>query len=152
VVVILTVTYTISFIDRQIMALMIGPIRTDLAITDTQVSLLIGLAFAMFYTLLGLPIARLADRYSRRAINSAGIAIWCVMTAACGMAQTYPQLFLARIGVGVGEAALSPSALSLNLDRKEAAPGCFTSASTPTPVSRRTSTSISRTCETASGS
>ncbi len=116
VVVILTVTYTISFIDRQIMALMIGPIRTDLAITDTQVSLLIGLAFAMFYTLLGLPIARLADRYSRRAIISAGIAIWCVMTAACGMAQTYPQLFLARIGVGVGEAALSPSALSLISD------------------------------------
>ncbi|MGC4027718.1 MAG: MFS transporter [Steroidobacteraceae bacterium] len=116
VVVILTVTYTISFIDRQIMALMIGPIRVDLAITDTQVSLLIGLAFAMFYTLLGLPIARLADRYSRRAIISVGIAIWCAMTAACGMAQTYPQLFLARIGVGVGEAALSPSALSLISD------------------------------------
>lgn len=116
VVVLLTVTYTISFVDRQIMALMIGPIRSDLEISDTQVSLLIGLAFAMFYTLLGLPIARLADRYSRRAIISIGIAIWCLMTAACGLSQTYPQLFLARIGVGVGEAALSPSALSLMSD------------------------------------
>jgi len=98
------------------MALMIGPIRTDLAISDTQVSLLIGLVFALFYTLLGLPIARLADRYSRRTIIAVGITIWCVMTAACGLSQTYPQLFLARIGVGVGEAALSPSALSLISD------------------------------------
>jgi MFS family permease len=116
VVVVLTITYTISFIDRQIMSLMIGPIRKDLAISDTQVSLLIGLAFAIFYTLLGLPIARLADRHSRRAIVAAGISIWCAMTAACGMAQSYLQLFAARIGVGVGEAALSPSALSLMSD------------------------------------
>lgn len=112
----LTLTYTISFVDRQIMALMIGPIRRDLAINDTQVSLLIGLAFAIFYTLLGLPIARLADRYSRRAIIAIGIFIWCLMTTACGLAQSYLQLFIARIGVGVGEAALSPSALSLISD------------------------------------
>ncbi|HKZ72699.1 MAG TPA: MFS transporter, partial [Steroidobacteraceae bacterium] len=113
---VLTVTYTVSFIDRQIMALMIEPIRRDLGITDTQVSLLIGLAFAVFYTLLGLPIARLADRYSRRAIIAAGVAVWCVMTAACGLARSYAQLFLARVGVGVGEAALSPSALSMMSD------------------------------------
>jgi len=113
---VLTLTYTVSFIDRQIMALMIEPIRRDLGISDTQVSLLIGLAFAAFYTLLGVPIARLADRYSRRAIIATGIAVWCVMTAACGLARNYGQLFLARIGVGVGEAALSPSALSMLSD------------------------------------
>jgi len=113
---VLTLTYTVSFIDRQIMALMIEPIRRDLGISDTQVSLLIGLAFAVFYTLLGVPIARLADRHSRRAIIAAGIAIWCVMTASCGVVRNYGQLFLARVGVGVGEAALSPSALSMMSD------------------------------------
>lgn len=116
VVAILTLTYTVSFIDRQIMALMIEPIRRDLQISDTQVSLLIGLAFAVFYTLLGIPIARLADRYSRRLIISVGITIWCIMTALCGVARNYGQLFLARVGVGVGEAALSPSALSMMSD------------------------------------
>ena len=116
VVAILTLTYTVSFIDRQIMALMIEPIRRDLQISDTQVSLLIGLAFAVFYTLLGVPIARLADRYSRRTIIGVGITIWCLMTALCGAARNYGQLFLARIGVGVGEAALSPSALSMMSD------------------------------------
>lgn len=113
---VLTLTYTVSFIDRQIMALMIEPIRHDLNISDTQVSLLIGLAFAVFYTLLGVPIARLADRYSRRGIIAAGIAVWCVMTATCGLARNYGQLFLARVGVGVGEGALSPSALSMISD------------------------------------
>ena len=116
VVVILTLAYTVSFIDRQIMALMVEPIRRDLGISDTQMSLLLGLAFAIFYTLLGLPIARLADRYSRRMIIATGITIWCVMTAACGLARGYGQLFMARIGVGVGEAALSPSALSMISD------------------------------------
>lgn len=113
---VLTLTYTVSFIDRQIMALMIEPIRHDLNISDTQVSLLIGLAFAVFYTLLGVPIARLADRYSRRGIIAAGIAVWCLMTATCGLARSYGQLFLARVGVGVGEGALSPSALSMISD------------------------------------
>jgi MFS family permease len=116
VLVVLTVAYTVSFIDRQILALMIGPIRQDFGISDTQVSLLIGLAFALFYTFLGIPIGRLADRYSRRAIIGGGIFIWCLMTAACGVAQNYSQLFLARVGVGVGEAALGPSALSLISD------------------------------------
>ena len=112
----LTLTYTISFIDRQIMSLMIEPIRHDLAISDTQVSLLIGLAFAIFYTLLGVPIGRLADQHSRRGIIAAGIVVWCLMTAACGLARNYVQLFLTRVGVGVGEAALSPSALSMITD------------------------------------
>ncbi len=116
VVIVLTLTYTVSFIDRQIMSLMIEPIRRDLGITDTQVSLLIGLAFAVFYTLLGIPIARLADRYSRRAIIAVGITAWCFMTASCGLARSYAQLFLTRVGVGVGEAALSPCALSMMSD------------------------------------
>jgi len=116
VVVILTLTYTVSFVDRQIMALMVGPIRRDLDITDTQMSLLLGLAFAIFYTLLGIPIARLADRFSRRGIIAAGITIWCMMTAGCGLARNFIQLFIARVGVGVGEAALSPSALSMISD------------------------------------
>jgi MFS family permease len=116
VVVVLTLIYTVSFIDRQILALMIGPIRKDLAISDTQVSLLIGLAFALFYTFLGIPIGRLADTYSRRALIAVGIVIWCIATAACGVAHDYGQLFLARLAVGIGEAALSPAALSLISD------------------------------------
>ena len=116
VVVVLTLAYTVSFIDRQIMALMVEPIRRDLEITDTQVSLLLGLAFAVFYTFLGIPIARLADRFSRRGIITVGITIWCLMTASCGIARNYVQLFIARVGVGVGEAALSPSALSMLSD------------------------------------
>lgn len=113
---ILTMAYTVSFVDRQIMALMIEPIKRDLAISDTQVSLLIGLAFAAFYTLLGIPIARLADRHSRRVIIATGITIWCFMTALCGLARNYTQLFFTRVGVGVGEAALGPSALSMISD------------------------------------
>lgn len=113
---VLTLAYTVSFIDRQIMALMIEPIRHDLSISDTQVSLLVGLAFAVFYTVLGVPIARLADRYSRGVIITVGITVWCLMTAACGVSRNYAQLFLARVGVGVGEAALSPSALSMISD------------------------------------
>lgn len=116
VVTILTLTYAVSFVDRQIMALMIEPIRRDLDITDTQISLLIGLAFAIFYVLLGVPIGRLADRYSRRVIIASGITVWCAMTAACGLARNYAQLFVFRLGVGVGEGSLGPAALSIISD------------------------------------
>jgi MFS family permease len=116
VVVVLTLGYVVSFLDRQIFALLVQPIRADLGLTDTQVSLVGGLAFAIFYTVLGIPIGRLADRRSRRAIIAVGITIWCCMTAACGLARNYWQLFLARVGVGVGEATLNPSALSLISD------------------------------------
>ena len=84
---ILTLAYILSFLDRQIMALMVQPIKRDLVISDTAMSLLLGLAFAIFYTILGLPIGRLADRASRRGIIGWGIAIWCVMTAMCGLSQ-----------------------------------------------------------------
>lgn len=105
-----------SFVDRQILSLLVVPIQRDLAITDTQMSLLLGLAFAVFYSILGFPIGRLADVRSRRAIIGWGIATWSVMCALCGVARTYGQLFLARVGVGVGEAALSPPAYSLIAD------------------------------------
>ena len=115
-VVVLTLAYMFSFLDRQILALLVEPIRADLGISDTQMSLLQGLAFGIFYTLLGIPIGRLADRRSRRAIIATGITIWCVMTAACGLAKNFTQLFLARVGIGVGEATLNPSAYSLISD------------------------------------
>jgi len=113
---ILTIAYLLSFLDRQILALMVEPIRRDLDISDTQVSLLGNLAFGLFYTVLGLPIGRAADRFSRRGIIAAGVTIWCLMTAMCGLARNFGQLFLARVGVGVGEAALNPAALSLISD------------------------------------
>ena len=113
---VLTLAYMVSFLDRQVMALLIDPIRGDLQLSDTQISLLLGLAFSIFYTLLGVPIGRLADRRSRRGIIAVGITIWCFMTAACGLARNFWQLFLARVGVGVGEAALNPSALSMISD------------------------------------
>ncbi|RMF98567.1 MAG: MFS transporter [Gammaproteobacteria bacterium] len=116
VVAILTAAYMVSFLDRQIMALLVQPIRADLDLSDTQISLLLGLAFALFYTVLGIPIGRLADRGSRRRIIAIGITIWCLMTAACGLARNFWQLFLARVGVGVGEATLHPCALSLISD------------------------------------
>ena len=116
IVALLTVAYTFSYVDRSILGLMVGPIREDLGINDTQFSLLHGLAFALFYTLLGIPIARLADSTNRRNLIAAGVALWSLMTAACGLASSFAQLFLARVGVGVGEAALSPAAYSMIAD------------------------------------
>lgn len=116
VVVVLTIAYVVSFLDRQILALLVEPIRSDLGLSDTQMGLVMGAAFALFYTVLGIPIGRLADRYSRRGIIAVGITIWCVMTAACGLSRNFAQLFLARVGVGVGEATLNPSAFSLISD------------------------------------
>ncbi|MBM3515661.1 MAG: MFS transporter [Alphaproteobacteria bacterium] len=116
VVVVLMLAYVFAFLDRQILSLLVGPIKRDLNITDTEMSLILGLAFAVFYTLLGIPVGRLADRANRRAIIAWGIAIWSVMTAVCGLAKSYGQLFLARVGVGVGEATLQPCASSLIAD------------------------------------
>jgi MFS family permease len=113
---VLTLAYIFSFIDRQVLNLMVGPIQKDLGIGDLQMSLLMGPSFAVFYTLFGIPLGRLADTRSRRAIISAGIAVWSVMTAGCGLARTFWQLAVMRMGVGVGEASLSPSAYSLISD------------------------------------
>jgi len=113
---ILTIAYVFSFVDRTIIALMVGPIKNDLALSDTQVGILHGFAFALFYTLMGLPIGWLADRGRRNFIICAGVAVWSLMTAGCGLARSFWHLFLARIGVGVGEAALSPPAYSMLAD------------------------------------
>jgi MFS family permease len=113
---VLTVAYVFSFVDRSILSLLVGPIRADLGISDTQISLLHGLAFALFYTLLGIPIASLADRRNRRNLIAVGVAFWSIATAACGLTRNFWQLFMARIGVGVGEAALSPAAYSMIAD------------------------------------
>jgi MFS family permease len=116
VIIVLFMAYTLSFVDRQIMALMIEPIKRDLAISDTQISLLHGFAFAIFYTILGVPLGRLADKRNRCLIISVGIFMWSIMTAACGLAKSFLQLFLTRVGVGVGEASLSPAAYSMISD------------------------------------
>lgn len=116
VVAVLTVANVSAFIDRQILGLLVAPIRRDLGISDTQMGVLYGLAFAAFYTLLGLPIARIADRGSRRVVIGVGIAVWSVMTVLCGAARTYDELLLARFGVGIGEAALAAPAVSLIAD------------------------------------
>src|SRR5215813_8344453 len=112
----LMICLTLSFIDRQILGLLVDPIKRDLGVSDTRIGVLQGLAFALFYTFMGLPVGRLVDRYSRRAIIVTGVVFWSAMTALCAVAGNYWSLFAARTGVGVGEATLGPSAMSLTTD------------------------------------
>lgn len=115
---ILLAVYIFNFIDRQIVNILAEPIARDLDLNDTQIGLMTGLAFALFYTVLGIPIARFADRgtTSRPKVIAVALALWSVMTALCGLAQNFAQLLLARIGVGVGEAGCTPPAHSLISD------------------------------------
>ena len=113
---VLTIAYMFSFIDRQILNLLVGPIRRDLGISDTKMSLLMGFSFAVFYSIFGIPLGRLADSKSRRTIIAAGMVLWSLLTAGCGLAKNFWDFLLLRMGVGVGEAALSPSAYSLISD------------------------------------
>ncbi|WP_375206876.1 spinster family MFS transporter [Hyphococcus sp.] len=113
---ILALAVMINFLDRGILNLLVEPIKADLNLSDVQMSLIMGFAFTFFYAILGLPVARLVDRHSRKHIMSIGIAIWSVMTAMCGFASTFWHLFLARVGVGVGETTSGPSAYSLLSD------------------------------------
>ena len=113
---VLTLLYAFSFIDRQIFSLLVSPLRRDLHIGDAKMSLLIGFSFALFYTFFGIPLGRLADIYSRRLIIAAGLVLWSGFTASCGLAQSFEIMLLLRMGVGVGEAALSPAAYSLITD------------------------------------
>ncbi len=113
---VLTVAYVLAFVDRTILSLMVGPIRADLGLSDTQISLLHGFAFALFFTLIGIPISLLADRLSRRNITALGTATWGGATVLCGFATSFWGLFGARVLVGVGEAALTPSAYSMLAD------------------------------------
>lgn len=116
VVLLLTAAHVLSFVDRQILNLMVDPIRADLGISDTQMSLLMGFSFALFYTVCGIPLAWWADRGSRRGLIALGAFAWSLATAACGLANRYAHLLAARIGVGIGEASLSPAAYSLITD------------------------------------
>ena len=113
---ILVLVYTFNFIDRQIVGILAIPIKADLGLTDSQLGLMGGLAFALFYTGLGIPVAMLADRYSRTWIMTAALAIWSAMTAVSGLATNFWQLFAARLGVGVGEAGGVAPAYSLIAD------------------------------------
>lgn len=108
--------YILSFVDRQILSLMVDPIRRDLGISDLQMGLLQGMAFALLYAVAGVPIGLLADRLQRKRIIAAGVLFWSSATALCGLASNYALLFLARMGVGLGEAALSPAAHSFLSD------------------------------------
>ncbi len=112
----LFVAYVFNFVDRQILAILLQPIKEELQVSDTAMGLLTGIAFALFYTCAGIPIARLADRKSRRTIIAVGLTVWSAMTAASGMVRTFAQLAAARVGVGVGEAAFVPPAHSLIAD------------------------------------
>lgn len=112
----LTIAFVFSFIDRQIINLLVGPIQEDLGLSDTQVSLLQGFAFVSTYVLLSIPIGRLVDTHRRMSILAGGIAFWSLATAACGMAKSFGGLFIARAGVGLGEATLTPASWSLLAD------------------------------------
>ncbi len=113
---VLFVVYVFNFIDRQILGILLDDIKADLEVSDTAMGFLVGFAFVIFYTFAGIPIARLADRSSRRSIIALGLTVWSAMTAASGLAQNFLQLALARVGVGIGEAAGSPPAHSLLSD------------------------------------
>jgi MFS family permease len=132
VVAILIATAIVSYTDRQVLSLLVDPVRRDLGISDTQISLLLGTAFAVIYGIAGIPFGMLADRTSRRNLIFFGVVVWSLGTVACGYAHSFGQLFAARIVVGLGESVLSPAAISLISDyfppsRRGMAVGCFLS-------------------------
>src|SRR3984893_2785457 len=116
VVAILIATAVLSYTDRQVLSLLVDPIRGDLSISDTQISLLLGTAFAVIYGIAGIPLGYLADRTSRRNLIFAGVSVWSLGTIACGFSHNFAELFASRIVVGLGEAALSPAGISLISD------------------------------------
>lgn len=113
---VLMIVCAFSFMDRQIVSILLEDLRAEFLLTDTQLGLLSGIAFALFYATLGVPIARFADRSNRVRIVSIAIKVWSLMTAVCGMAGSFWQLFLARIGVGIGEAGGGPPSHSIVSD------------------------------------
>jgi MFS family permease len=116
VVAILVVILTSNYLDRTILALIIQPLRADLKISDTQVSLIGGLAFSVMYALAGIPVGRIADLWSRRNLIAIGVGLWSLMTAICGLTSSFWSLFAARMGFGIGEATMTPSSYSLVSD------------------------------------
>ena len=127
IVAVLIVASLVSYVDRQVVAIVVGPMKADLGVTDSEIGWLYGI-FAVFYAVAGIPIAMLADRYNRARLIAAGIFLWSLMTAACGFARNFTQVLFARIGVGVGEAVLTPAANSLIAD-------CFPRERVPLAVS-----------------
>ena len=122
VMVVLIALYTSNFIDRTILGTLGQPIKEDLKLTDGQLGLLGGLSFALLYSTLGIPVARLAERYKRVTVIASALAVWSGMTAVCGLAGNFAQLMAARIGVGIGEAGCIPPANSLISDYYPPAP------------------------------
>jgi MFS family permease len=116
VVAILIATAVLSYTDRQVLSLLVDPIRGDMGISDTQISLLLGTAFAVIYGIAGIPLGLLADRISRRNLIFTGVTVWSLGTIACGISHNFLEIFASRIVVGLGEAALSPAAISLISD------------------------------------
>lgn len=112
----LLIAFTFSFVDRQVLNLLVEPIRLDLQVSDTQISFLQGLAFAVTYILMSVPLGRMVDKYNRVGIMIGGVLVWSATTVACGLSKTYTQLLFARFGVGAGEAALTPAAWSVLAD------------------------------------
>lgn len=115
-VVMLTIAYILSFVDRYVFGLLIEPIKADFDLTDLQVSLVGSTAFAIFYATMGLPLGYLADRQRRTWILGVGVLVWSAATVACGLAKNFAQLFVARMSVGAGEATLGPCAMSMISD------------------------------------
>lgn len=113
---VLALAYFVSVLDRAVMSLLVEPIKASLALSDTQISLLVGFAFALFYALAGIPLAYIADRANRKALIAISVTIWSVITACCGLATGFWSLFLMRVGVGIGEAGLNPAAMSMLSD------------------------------------
>jgi MFS family permease len=132
---VLLIIYTLNFLDRQVVNILAEPIKRDLGLADWQLGMMTGLAFAIFYTVLGIPIARLAETKNRPVIIGASVAAWSAFTVLCGFTQNFWQLILARIGVGVGEAGCTPPAHSLITDyvprEKRASAIAFYSIGTP---------------------
>ena len=118
---VLVVVYVLNFLDRQILSILAERIKADLGATDAQMGYLYGTAFAVFFAIFGIPLGRLADVWDRRRLIAWGLAAWSAMTALSGLARSFPQLALARFGVGVGEASASPAAYSLLSDYYPAA-------------------------------
>lgn len=116
IIILLFLAYAFSYVDRQILAILFEPIKAELALSDTQLGFLGGIAFALTYSLLGIPLALLADRRGRKGIITASLAIFSLMTVCCGMAGSFIQMAMARVGVGIGEAGINPASQSIISD------------------------------------
>ena len=114
--IVLLIGYTFSFVDRQVLNLLVEPVQNDLGLSDTQISLLQGMAFVITYVSLSVPVGRLVDRFNRMRIMIGGILVWSITTVACGLSRNFSQLLFARMGVGAGEATLTPAAWSVLAD------------------------------------